>query len=82
MNVVIDARGAISVNGAPVKDDAALLAAGSGAVAVNSDLRAVIQADGGVTHRTMMRVLDLLRRSGIDRITFAAVPSDEASSRR
>jgi biopolymer transport protein ExbD len=81
-SVIVETRGTILVNGAPVNGDADLLAGARAALAANSDVRAVIQADGGVTHRAMIHVLDLLRQAGIERIAFAAVPTDDAAGSR
>lgn len=81
-SVTVETRGTILVNGAPVNADAELLGEARAAAAANHDVRAVIQADGDVTHRAMIHVLDLLRQAGIERIAFAAAPTGEASSSR
>lgn len=43
------------------------------------ELRAVIQADGDVSHRRVMRVMDELRAGGLTRVAFGTQPDgDEA----
>jgi biopolymer transport protein ExbD len=68
------------VNGASAPSDQELLTRTRAASAADPEIRAVIQADGGVTHRTLIRVLDLLRQGGIERIAFAALPLEAESS--
>jgi biopolymer transport protein TolR len=76
-SVIIPVQGAVLVNGTATKDDGELLGKAKAAVAADAEVRAVIQADGGVTHRTMIRVLDLLRQGGMERIAFAALPPED-----
>ncbi len=49
--------------------------------ALESDeaLRAVIQADGDVTHRRVMTVLDALKVAGLERVAFGAMRDEDAS---
>jgi biopolymer transport protein ExbD len=42
--------------------------------AKNPELRATIRADRKVEHGRVIHVLDLLKRSGVNKIAFAAVP--------
>ncbi len=42
-------------------------------VVANKDLRAVIQAEGAVPHRTVMHILDLLRQAGVAKVGFGVV---------
>ena len=58
------------VNGAHVSTDQDLLAQAQRSLTQNPDLRAVIQADGAVAHRTVMHSLDILRQAGVSRIAF------------
>ena len=44
------------------------------AVASDHELRAVVQADGAVPHRRVMRVLDILKGAGVSRIGFGVSP--------
>ncbi len=43
--------------------------------AKNKDIRAVIRADKKVEHGRVIRVLDLLKQSGVARIAFAVAPT-------
>jgi biopolymer transport protein TolR len=81
-SVVIPTHGPVLVNGAAAPSDGELLARTRVAMAADPEIRAVIQADGAVTHRTMIRVLDLLRQGGIERIAFAALPLEDSSLNR
>ena len=78
-SVIIPVQGAMLVNGEATTSDGELLGKVRAAVTVDAEVRAVIQADGGVTHRTMIHVLDLLRQGGMERIAFAALPPEEAT---
>ena len=77
-SVIIPIQGPVLVNGAATKEDGEVLAKVRAAVAADAETRAVIQADGAVTHRAMIHVLDLLRQGGMERIAFAALPPEEA----
>jgi biopolymer transport protein ExbD len=81
-SVIIPARGPVLLNGAAATSDDELLARTRAARAADPEVRAVIQADGGVTHRAMIHVLDLLRQGGVERIAFAAVPPEDATPTR
>jgi biopolymer transport protein ExbD len=81
-SVIIPARGPVLLNGAAATSDDELLARTRAARAADPEVRAVIQADGGVTHRAMIHVLDLLRQGGVERIAFAAVPPEGATPTR
>ena len=74
-SVIVPEHGPSLVNGQVVADDAALGARAREAVARDADLRAVIQADGGVTHRRVVAVLDQLRNAGVAHIAFGAQPA-------
>jgi biopolymer transport protein ExbD len=71
-SVVILANGSVRLDGVGI-DDPSLRARAGAALAANKDLRAVIQAEGGVAHRTVMHVLDLLRQAGVARVGFGVV---------
>lgn len=73
-SVLLPTDGRLLVNGAAVADKDALEARARSAVGDNAELRAVIQADGAVPHRRVMAVLDALKRAGITRIAFGALP--------
>ncbi|MGZ3460530.1 MAG: ExbD/TolR family protein, partial [Archangium sp.] len=73
-SVLLPPNGPALVNGEPAPDDETLLRLAREAVARDSELRAVINADGAVPHRRVIHVLDLLKRSGITRVAFGALP--------
>jgi len=73
-SVIIPARGATTVNGQTVADEAALARRARAALCQDGDLRAVIQADAAVPHRRAIAVLDALKDAGVSRIAFGAVP--------
>ncbi len=62
--------GGTFVDGAPVLDDASLMARARSALNEDRKLRAVVQADGSVPHRRVMHALDLLRQAGLSRVAF------------
>jgi len=78
-SVIIPVHGPVLVNGASATSDEELLTRTRAAIAADPEVRAVIQADGAVTHRTLIRVLDLLRQGGLERIAFAALPLEDGS---
>lgn len=78
-SLVVPAEGPMLANGTEVADDDTLLHLAQDALAHDPDLRAVIQADGAVPHRRVIHLLDLLKRGGISKIAFGAVP-EEASA--
>ncbi len=77
-SVVVPTDGRVLVNGVPLADDAVLEERARAALADDAELRAVIQADGAVPHRRVIAVLDALKRAGVTRIAFGALP-DEVS---
>ena len=77
-SVIVPERGATMVNGQAVPDDASLGRQAREALSRDAELRAVIQADGAVTHRRLMAVLDALKGAGVSRIAFAALPAEPA----
>jgi biopolymer transport protein ExbD len=79
-SVVLPADGGIVIDGQRLQDDDAVLARGRSAVRTNREVRAVIQADGGVPHRRVMHVLDLLRQAGVSKIGFGVSPPTEPSA--
>jgi biopolymer transport protein TolR len=76
-SVVLPARGGMLVNGDPIPDDRALLARAQESLSRDPELRAVINADGAVPHRDVIHALDLLKRAGIARVAFGALPEEE-----
>jgi len=69
-SVALRADGSTFVNGAPTPTDAGLLASARSALSGNAELRAVVQADGDVSHRRVLHTLDLLRQVGLTRVAF------------
>lgn len=76
-SVVIPATGGTTINGAPAADDSEVLRLALESVGRDREVRAVINADGAVPHRKVIHMLDLLKRGGIFRVAFAAIPTAE-----
>jgi biopolymer transport protein TolR len=76
LSIVLPLRGPMLVNGAALTDDAQLADRARAALARDPELRAVIQADGDVAHRRVVRVLDQLRGAGVTRVAFGALPDE------
>lgn len=70
--VSITAGGALLLDGAPT-DAATLQERARRALATDPELRAVIQADGAVSHRQVIAVLDGLKEAGLTRVAFGTV---------
>lgn len=75
-SVIVPNTGPILINGIAVTDDQEVLQMAIGARTHDTELRAVINADGNVPHRRVMHVLDLLKRAGMTRVAFGASPVD------
>jgi len=75
-SVTLPATGPTLVNGERATNDQVVMRLARDARAAAADLRAVINADGSVPHRRVIHTLDLLRRAGISRIAFGALPLD------
>jgi biopolymer transport protein TolR len=76
--VSVPSAGPTQVNGQPVADEVALEAQARAALKQDPALRAVVQADGAVPHRRVIKTLDTLRKAGLSRVAFAtAAASDE-----
>jgi biopolymer transport protein ExbD len=75
-SVNIPLRGPTIVNGKPIDSDEALMAAARLAVRADNDTRAVVQADGDVSHRRVIHALDVLKRAGIAKVAFGALPEE------
>jgi biopolymer transport protein ExbD len=71
-SVAILSDGSFRLDG-QIIDEPALRTRAESALKANKDLRAVIQAEGAVQHRTVMHVLDLLRLAGIAKVGFGVV---------
>ncbi len=69
-SVGVGPMGALTVDSHPVTTDPELLRLAQAARAREPELRAVIQADSGVNHGRIVRVMDLLRQAHIGKIAF------------
>lgn len=69
LNVSIDARGQLFLDGRPASEQA-LLDGVRVRSAGNPELRAVINADGAVAHRRVTQVIDLVRQGGVTRFAI------------
>ena len=65
--------GQLLLDGKPLTDDKQLDARAREALAKDKELRAVIQADGDVSHRRVVGVLDQLKAAGLTRVAFGTV---------
>jgi biopolymer transport protein ExbD len=74
--VSLTADGTLYVDGSVCADEA-LTARARTAREQDAELRAVIQADGGVPHRRVIAVLDALTAAGVERVAFGAQPAEE-----
>ena len=79
-SVVLPADGRLLVDGEPLADLEQLEARAQQALRADAQLRTVIQADGALPHRSVIAVLDALRRAGVLRIAFGALPSQDEST--
>lgn len=79
-SVTLPLRGPTRVDGEAIAGDAELLAKVRAAVAAHPEGRAVIEADGAVTHRQVIHLLDLLRQGGMEHLAFGASPAEPESS--
>lgn len=68
-SVVIDKSGKLLVDG-EAADENALAERAKAALAKDKELRAVIQADGDVSHRRVIDVLDRLKSAGLTKVAF------------
>jgi biopolymer transport protein ExbD len=73
-SIELYANGDITVDQKKLANDDALFALAKEGHARNSDLRAVIKADGTVQHQRVIHVLDLLKQAGVSKIAFGVTP--------
>jgi biopolymer transport protein ExbD len=71
----IDERGSVFADGTQVAD-AELRQRIAAAKKAKPDLRAVIAADGRATHRSVVRVVDLLRQENVNEFALDVRPED------
>lgn len=81
-SVIVPEQGPVTINGQAVPDDSGLTGQARSAVGRDPDLRAVIQAEGGVPHRRVVAILDALRSAGVAHIAFGALPAEPAAPAR
>lgn len=74
-SVELTVDGKTRVDSLAVAGDDAISELARQARAKNKDIRAVIRADKKVEHGRVIRVLDLLKQSGVARIAFAVAPT-------
>ncbi|SRR5690606_34112858 len=74
-SVELSADGRTVVDSKPVANEDMLTRLAKEAQTRTKDLRAVIRADKKVEHGRVIHVLDLLKRSGIQKIAFAVSPA-------
>jgi len=70
-SIQLTRQGGSYVNGHAVASDHAIKLQADQELAQHPDLRAVIQADGDVPHRRVIRVMDLLSQAHVSNIAFA-----------
>ena len=75
----LTADGRTFVDGRQIAGDGSIRSLASAALKAHPDLRAVIQADGEVPHKRVIRAMDLLSQANVVQIAFAAeaVAADE-----
>ncbi len=73
-SVLLAADGRVFVNGTPAQGLEMVETQAREALAADDELRAVIQADGDVSHRQVIAALDAVERAGVTRIAFGALP--------
>lgn len=75
LSVSVDKSGKLFLDGAAL-DEAELARRVRSRRAQDPELRAVIAADGAVSHRLVVRVIDLLRRENVIRFAINVNPDD------
>ena len=73
LNVVIEADGALKVDGARV-DEAELGAVIARTRAAHPDVRAVVSADQRVPYRSVIRLIDIVKQAGVSKFALDVVP--------
>jgi biopolymer transport protein TolR len=76
-SVVIPVTGPMLVDGVPVSDEDTLIRLAKEALQREPELRAVIQADGDIPHRRTIHMLDVLKKIGISKVAFGALPEED-----
>jgi biopolymer transport protein ExbD len=79
-SVELTVDGKTFVDGTTLADDEGIAPLAKAAKAKSPELRATIRADRKVEHGRVIHVLDLLKRAGVTKIAFAAVPGVDNSA--
>ncbi|MEZ0312121.1 MAG: ExbD/TolR family protein [Myxococcota bacterium] len=74
LHVAIAKDGTIGIDETAALADEAILSRAKAALASDSEVRAVIDADGAVAHARVVHAMDLLRRAGLSRVAFGVEP--------
>lgn len=74
-SVVLAADGVTQVDGKTITNEEGILPLAKGAHEKNAELRAVIKADAAVPHGRVIKVLDILKQAGVQKIAFGVQPS-------
>jgi biopolymer transport protein TolR len=75
-SVIMPVTGPMLVDGVPVPDESTLIQRAKEALQREPELRAVIQADGDIPHRRTIHMLDILKKVGISKVAFGALPEE------
>jgi biopolymer transport protein ExbD len=78
LEVVIPESGEISIDGKSARDDDVLRLARE-AREKNPEVRVVIKADAMARHGRVIRVVDLLKQGGVNKIAFGVTPAAKAA---
>ena len=78
-SVAIPKSGALLIDGEPVSDES-LQARATLALGKDKQVRAVIQADGDVSHRRVIDVLDRLKSAGLTKVAFGTTQRASAAA--
>jgi biopolymer transport protein ExbD len=78
-SVELTQDGKTFVDSTQLESDEGIAGLAKAAKVKTPDLRATIRADRRVEHGRVIHVLDLLKRAGVNKIAFAAVPGGDAT---
>jgi biopolymer transport protein ExbD len=79
--VAVDPEGRVQADGVPMASDEALRRAAKDALDKDADVRSVVEASAGVSHGTVIHVLDELRLAGVQRVAFGIDPATDGAPR-
>jgi biopolymer transport protein ExbD len=78
LSVELGADGRVMAGGAPVTNDAAIVALAQTAKAADPEAKAILRVDGAVPHARVIRAIDLLKQGGIKHVAFSVAPGPGA----